>query len=181
MILNRILGLFEHILITLFRKTDIVRTIAGKEVLSSRVITFVNRSYLLRKLTKGKIEGISLQHIRIPHGYEYLHDFPCDFKVLILTGGYTEEIPITAGIEGLSSIESNGKTINLWMHGDETVKKIWKPFSFHHTKAEQLRRICEEGFNPTWALYFVGPKKRDFGFMGTNGWMSFSKLAEKNK
>lgn len=154
-------GIIEKIMMKIFSRFDIVKMVDGEESLYLRRFHLIKRNKLLKFLTFGKIEGMYLHHIMRPDEDRHLHSHPWNFKVLILKGGYTEEIP--------AQWTDNGFALVQWREGMHTIKRRWKSFSFRSQKAEQLHRICKEDFVPTWTLFFPGPRIRTWGFMEKRG------------
>lgn len=129
-----------------FGRFDIVKEHDGENVL-----------YLRRfRLLYTKWFGIYLHHIAMPDQDRHLHDHPWDFGVIVLKGGYLEEIP--------NAIDYK------WREGTgTTMVHKRRMLTFRTQKAEQLHRIRE--VKPgTWTLFFRGPKKRHWGFQTENGW-----------
>lgn len=81
-----------------------------------------------------------------------MHDHPADFKARIISGSYRELTPDGEQVFGV---------------GDWNIKK-----------AEDLHRL-EVIKGPVVTLFYRYPKRRDWGFMLPEGWMSHSKFLEE--
>jgi hypothetical protein len=87
-----------------------------------------------------------------------LHDHPWNYATLILKGGYYENIPLrnstTGGVVGST--------------------RVWRgPGHFRYRKADDLHWLelakDKDGNNiPCWSLFFMGRKKKEWGFLPWN-------------
>lgn len=164
-------GIIEKLLMKLFPRFDIVKQVDGQESLYLRRFHIIKKSRILKLLSFGRYDRLYIHHIARHDEDRHLHDHPWDFAVLILKGGYTEEIP--------AKWSDNGFAIVQWRPGMKTKKKTWKPFSFRRQPCEQLHRICPEGFQTTWTLFLAGPKQRKWGFMEEKGWTPWDEYLMK--
>lgn len=98
--------------------------------------------------------GIYLHHILKSDEEKHMHDHPWDFASLILWNGYEENTPV-----GMHRV------------------------SFWHLNvhdAEDLHKITLFNGKPTWSLFFVGQRRREFGFATEDGWVH-NKTYRQNK
>lgn len=121
-----------------------------------------DRTYLRRWYIIGTPwGGLYLHHILLPDGDRALHDHPWSFVSLILRGGYTEQRPW---------LRPNG----------EPMIRHWPSARPHHTEHRmrpgRLRRMPAEGLHritelhgDCWTLVAVGPRRREWGFVGDDG------------
>lgn len=107
---------------------------------------------------------VYLHQILLSDDDRALHDHPWDFKTILLSGGYYEEIP--AGWNNLRR-SAHGALV-----GTMETKKIFHPrFSVIRHKAEDLHRIDLPDGKPVWTLFIAGNKSREWGFMSPKGWV----------
>ena len=93
-----------------------------------------------------------------------VHDHPLNYFTIILKGGYWEWIPV------FNSLGEKFKEYRVWRG----------PGSFRFGGMNNYHRIeLEPGVN-AWTLFFVGPKKREWGFLVNNKWIHYEQyLADK--
>ena len=84
-----------------------------------------------------------------------VHDHPWNYFTIILKGGYWEWIPV---------FNTLGEKFSEY--------RVWRgPGSFRFGGMNNYHRIeLEPGVN-AWTLFFVGPKKREWGFLVNNKWI----------
>ena len=93
-----------------------------------------------------------------------VHDHPWNYFTIILKGGYWEWIPV---------FNTLGEKFSEY--------RVWRgPGSFRFGGMNNYHRIeLEPGVN-AWTLFFVGPKKREWGFLVNNKWIHYEQyLADK--
>jgi hypothetical protein len=93
-----------------------------------------------------------------------VHDHPWNYFTIILKGGYWEWIP---------AFNTLGEKFSEY--------RVWRgPGSFRFGGMNNYHRIeLEPGVN-AWTLFFVGPKKREWGFLVNNKWIHYEQyLADK--
>ena len=94
-----------------------------------------------------------------------VHDHPWNYFTIILKGGYWEWIPV---------FDSLGVKFNEY--------KVWRgPGSFRFGKSTNYHRIELEPGVVAWTLFFVGPKKREWGFLVNNKWIHYEKYLDEKK
>lgn len=116
----------------------------GLKVYSHHLGDYMRR--WLIQLTRG---ALRLHNIVRSDADPDMHDHPFDFTSFLLTGGYTEELPGSAG----------------------TTSRVYHPrFSIVRKRAEDLHRLdLTDG--PVWTIVLTGPRRRDWGFMTAAGWV----------
>jgi len=109
---------------------------------------YLERYYLLLRERPDWFPcNLFLHHIRASD-VEELHDHPWPWASLVLRGGYWEYTP--------------------------TGKHWRRPFSFLARSATSLHRIeldPERAGGPTWTLFLVGPRVREWGFVANGRWV----------
>lgn len=80
-----------------------------------------------------------------------LHDHPFNYASLILSGGYFELTPDPFG-------------------GPHEVRRWCPPGSFRYARAESLHRLEIEPGQVAVTLFFIGRRKRAWGFQTAEGW-----------
>ena len=104
---------------------------------------------LLRRwrIVQTPLFGVYLhRHIR-PDWFRDMHDHPYSFVTWVLRGAYRE-----------NRIAAKPLT--------------WRQWSVHYMRAEWPHSILELTEVPTWTLMFVGRRRRDWGFVTDDGWVS---------
>lgn len=93
-----------------------------------------------------------------------VHDHPWNYASLILKGGYWEWLPV---------FDAEGQKI--------TEVKQWRGAGkFRFGKMSTYHRIELDPDVTPWTLFFVGPRKREWGFLVNNKWIHYeSYLAER--
>jgi len=86
-----------------------------------------------------------------------VHDHPWNYFTIILKGGYYEWI---------AQFDDQGKKTS--------EVRVWRGAgSFRRGNTHTFHRIeLKEGVTP-WTLFFVGPKKREWGFLVNNKWIHY--------
>jgi hypothetical protein len=95
-----------------------------------------------------------------------VHDHPWNYFTIILSGGYYEWIP-QFNADGAKNCE---------------VRKWRGPGSFRFGRMHNYHRIeLKPGVN-AWTLFFVGPRKREWGFLVDDCWIhNETYLSERSK
>lgn len=95
-----------------------------------------------------------------------VHDHPWNYFTIILKGGYYE------WVAHFNEDGTKGCEVRHWRG----------PGSFRFGNTHTFHRIeLKEGVTP-WTLFFVGPKKREWGFWVKNTWIHYNQyLTEKAK
>ena len=112
-------------------------------------IPYLVRWYIFLKDRKSFPFNITMHKVLVSDEPQ-LHDHPWDWGALILKGGYWEHTP-----EG----------------------KFWRgPGSIRFRKAEDLNWLelakDKDGNNiPCWSIFYMGKKKKDWGFMVDGNWV----------
>jgi hypothetical protein len=112
-------------------------------------IPYLIRWYIFLKDRKSFPFNITMHKVLVSDEPQ-LHDHPWDWGALILKGGYWEHTP-----EG----------------------KFWRgPGSIRFRKAEDLHWLelakDKDGNNiPCWSIFYMGKKKKDWGFMVDGNWV----------
>jgi len=182
-------GWFENILLKLsVSRFDIYKKIDGVEELYLRRFHILKRlnpedfkktsnwkkfwlkishygSRGLKWITNGRYDRLFLHHILLPDLDRHLHDHPWNFAVLILTGGYWEDIPHPKYLK--------------WKCGCGLLSRYWGPLSFRTSPGTQLHKISQDGFKTSWTILLASPKYRTWGFMTEDGWTEFDKYLAK--
>lgn len=119
--------------------------------------------YLRRWILTPRIFGyqIFLHKIVRPDHDRCLHDHPWGFFGIVLSGGYTEDLP-----GGIRRTNKPGRFINRWSP------------NFTHRIHSLLNGKA------SWTLLIRGPYRRSWGFYTPRGWMgwkAFLSLAEKTR
>lgn len=96
--------------------------------------------------------GILLHRIDAPDPDSVLHDHPWDFTSIVLVGGYVEEF----------------QTSRL---ATRAITQVWYRGSRHRMLTASGHRILRLHRTPTWTLVLAGPRIRDWGFWGPEGWV----------
>jgi len=93
-----------------------------------------------------------------------VHDHPWNYASLILKGGYWEWTPV---------FDTVGRKMN--------EVKTWRGAgTFRFGKMSTYHRIELDPDVTPWTLFFVGPRKREWGFLVNNKWIHYeSYLAER--
>jgi hypothetical protein len=94
-----------------------------------------------------------------------VHDHPWNYFTIILKGGYWEWIPV---------FNTLGEKFSEY--------RVWRgPGSFRFGGMNNYHRIeLEPGVN-AWTLFFVGPKKREWGFLVNNKWIHYEQYLSDKK
>ena len=88
---------------------------------------------------------------------DHVHDHPWNYFTIILKGGYWEWLP---------QFDEQGKL--------SCEVKVWRgPGSFRFGKMHNYHRIELDPDVTAWTLFFVGPKKREWGFLVKNKWIHY--------
>ena len=115
-----------------------------------------------------------------------LHDHPWNFATLLLWGRYREQVPYDSPPMFLP----DGKMI--------VKSKIVGPGTLVCHKAADCHRLdlqqtfkfptergdlgpVETQFIPVWTLFMAGPRKRDWGFHTSKGWIQWEEYIEDRK
>ena len=91
--------------------------------------------------------SVRMHHILRSDIDRHMHDHPFNYMTIILKGGYWEHTP-----KGVSWV---GK-------GSVRVRK-----------AEALHRLELPKDETAWTLFFMGPRKRKWGFQTEEGWVDY--------
>lgn len=152
----------------LFEKMDRVRVIKDRDTKEPYLI----RYYLFLKDRKKFPFNITLHKI-LKSDDPIFHDHPWPFFTIILKGGYCETTPIYEWIEEPENCSDPRMT--------HTVRKIvghktkWKgPGSIIWHRATDLHYLLLKDEQPCTTLFFMGPQKRNWGFLSKNGWTLWS-------
>jgi len=126
------------------RHCDDIQTIIGKDG-----TPYMRRYHLI----KNEWLRVYVHEILRSDEDPELHDHPWDFTTILLSGGYSEEVPV--------------KEFGNWQAG-ETKKILWPRWSIIRHKADDLHRLDIE--KPVWTLFIAGKSRRDWGFLTKSGW-----------
>ena len=96
--------------------------------------------------------GIRVHNILRSDPDVHLHDHPWDFVSILLTGGYTEVLPVGGG---------------------SVAFRLWPRWSVVRRKAEDLH--CLLVSRPLWTLVLTGPKRKSWGFQTGQGMIPWRK------
>jgi hypothetical protein len=149
-----VVGWFSRLLCNLFFYEDIVKEIDGKDSLYLRRWFIWGWSPVSTDPRPRR--GIYLHQICRSDDDRDPHDHPWDFTAIVLRGGYVDEQWL--GSEG-------GRAIV----GYEPCG----PGALRRRKAEHLHRVQLMPGRSSWSLVFPAPKRRSWGFMTSNGWVSW--------
>jgi hypothetical protein len=100
-----------------------------------------------------------------------LHDHPWPASTYILSGGYWESKLINENADPSSiSQESN-------------IEKVWRGPGYHgEFKSDHYHRLeldPDKAGTSTWTLFMMGPKEKDWGFLGEDGkWVQHEEYIE---
>jgi len=117
-------------------------------------IPYLDRYYVFLKDRNRFPFNITLHKVMVSDE-PVLHDHPWGYATLILKGGYWEHIPLTN--------ETTGGVIGS--------TRVWRgPGHFRIRSADDLHWLelekDEEGNEiPCWSLFFMGKKKKEWGFL----------------
>jgi len=117
-------------------------------------IPYLDRYYVFLKDRNRFPFNITLHKVMVSDE-PVLHDHPWGYATLILRGGYWEHIPLTN--------ETTGSVIGS--------TRVWRgPGHFRIRSADDLHWLelekDEEGNEiPCWSLFFMGKKKKEWGFL----------------
>lgn len=98
--------------------------------------------------------SVRIHHILRSDSDRALHDHPFNYGSLILRGGY-------------------------WEHLADGSRTWYGPGSLRFAKAEQLHRLELPINTTTWSLFFIGKRRRDWGFQTDDGWVDHKKYLEE--
>lgn len=105
-----------------------------------------NNDYLRRwRILETPWFGIFVHRILRSDTDRDLHDHPWNFITVILSGEYHEEV-----------------------NGVGNVRVCKAPCLIRH-RAEDSHRVTI--IKPVWTLFFIGPKRRQWGFLTNEGWV----------
>jgi len=133
--------------------------IGRRRVITDRTgsIPYLIRYYLFLKERKKFPFNITLHKVLVSDE-PTLHDHPWNYATLILKGGYWEHVPVfnqtTGGVVGST--------------------KVWRgPGHFRYRTADDLHWLelpkDDQGNEiPSWSLFFMGSKKKEWGFLPYN-------------
>lgn len=128
-------------------------------------VPYLVRYYLFLRERKKFPFNITLHKI-LKSDEPTLHDHPWSYATLILKGGYWEWIPNDTGVP-----------VGVWRGPGHF--RIRKPDDLHWLELEQDEHGKEI---PCWSLFFMGPKKKEWGFLKDQKWIhNETYLAEKYK
>ena len=113
---------------------------------------YLERYYIFLKDRKWFPFNVVL-HKFIQSDLDDLHDHPWGFATMILVGEYDETTP-----EG-------------------TFRR--KPFQLRWANAKALHRVKLIDEKPVWTLFFVGPLKKDWGFIKNGEWVDHQTYIEE--
>jgi len=117
-------------------------------------IPYLDRYYVFLKDRNSFPFNITLHKVMVSDE-PVLHDHPWGYATLILKGGYWEHIPLTN--------QTTGGVIGS--------TRVWRgPGHFRIRSADDLHWLelekDEEGNEiPCWSLFFMGKKKKEWGFL----------------
>jgi len=94
-----------------------------------------------------------------------VHDHPWNYASLILKGGYWEWLPM---------FDDQGKKV-------AEVKKWRGTGTFRFGKMNTYHRIELDPDVTAWTLFFVGPRKREWGFLVNNKWIHYETYLNEKK
>lgn len=116
-------------------------------------ITRDGRPYLRRwyVVPRNVNANVYLHHICQDDLDRALHDHPWDNTTIVLRGGYVEYTPLG------SHYRRAGNVV--------------------HRKAEDLHRIIV-GAGEAWSLFITGPKRREWGFACSRGWVHWQDFVD---
>lgn len=140
-------------LLKLLDKLGRKRTIYDRE----GKIPYLDRYYIFLKNRKHFPFNFTLHKVMVSDE-PVLHDHPWNYATLILKGGYWENIPLTNSTTG----------------GVVGSTRVWRgPGHFRFRKADDLHWLeleKDENGNeiPCWSLFFMGNKKKEWGFLPYN-------------
>ena len=145
------MNLMEKILLKLFRHTDIVKKVDGKDELYLRRFFIFSRRW----------GGIYLHKICRPDDDPDPHNHPWSFITLILSGGYWDESWVIGGGTGL-----------FWRKKQPL--KYCAPGGFYSRKAEHIHRVRlikkdDGSYRHAWTLVFRGRIRRKWEFITETG------------
>lgn len=115
--------------------------------------------------------GIRVHHILRSDHDKALHDHPWDFTSILLTGGYSEVVPVGPSTRP-RPVSPDGKHMRI----------DWPRWSIVRHKAEDFHRLVLE--KPVWTLVFTGPKRQSWSFLTPKGripWRQYLGLTEASK
>jgi len=121
-------------------------------------IPYLDRYYVFLKDRNRFPFNITLHKVMVSDE-PVLHDHPWGYATLILKGGYWEHIPLTN--------ETTGGVIGS--------TRVWRgPGHFRMRSADDLHWLeleKDENGNeiPCWSLFFMGRKKKEWGFLPWHG------------
>jgi hypothetical protein len=157
----------------LFEKLDRVRVIKDRDTKEPYLI----RYYLFLKDRKKFPFNITLHKI-LKSDDPILHDHPWPVFTIILKGGYCETTPVYAYVEEPSDC-SDPRATRVVRKIVNTKSKWRGPGSIIWHKATDLHYLLLNDEQPCTTLFFMGPQKRDWGFMGKNGWTLWSDFIKR--
>lgn len=123
------------------------------------------RLYMRRwRFLNVKYFGIRLHNICLPDLDREMHDHPFSFVSIILSGGYTEHVPISQLLKRRSIQRGDVKTIE------------YRRWSINVRRAEDIHRL-DPVLPNTWTLVFRGRIRRPWGFLTPDrGWIHWKKF-----
>lgn len=144
-----------HLFHKLMNKLDRYRLIPDRRTGQD----YMHRYYLFLKDRKTFPFNLMLHKI-VKSDDPYMHDHPWPFLTVVLKGGYWEH-----------TFDKNGEEIRVW-HGPGSVIK---------RSAEEYHWLELDNEQPATTLFFVGPQKREWGFLENGNWIHHEKFLRTNK
>lgn len=127
---------------------------------------YLHRYYLFLKDRKSFPFNVTLHKI-VRSDEPVLHDHPWSFLTIVLKGGYWEHTPV---------FNNDGRKIAEFQE--------WRgPGSIIRRKANEYHWLeLDPEVGPATTLFFMGPQKREWGFLKGNTWFQWQDyLASKNQ
>jgi len=117
------------------------------------IVNAAGEPYMERWLARTPRGYYRLHHILRSDDDRALHDHPFDFTSVILVGAYVEHVP-------RDPRDPAGPTVT----------RLYGPGDVLRRRAEDPHRL-ELPFGPAWTAVRTGPKRRDWGFHLSSGWV----------
>lgn len=124
------------------------------------------QSYLSRRGLQTRFGNVYLHRLDVEDPGEDLHDHPWAFVSIILRGGYTELVMDRADAPAAARIAR--RFPDTCQRG---YPRTWRPFTVHTVRLEECHRIVAMP-KRTWTLCVTGPRRRVWGFLTPDGWVS---------
>ena len=142
------MGFFHKLMVKLGRYRLIPDRQTGED--------YLHRYYIFLKDRKCFPFNVTLHKI-VRSDDPIMHDHPWPYLTVVLKGGYWEHTPV---------FDSKGKMFAEF--------QVWRgPGSFRFGKMYNYHRIELDPDVTAWTLFFVGPKKREWGFLVKNKWIHY--------